>query len=388
MTGSTELTAPVFILGAPQSGDATLLLALAHASGVWHVRTAAPTFLDGLDAVAAAASARASHRLTAEDADSLGDAAREALTAALVDREGAHTGRRGPGGGAGRPRGTAGAPRPVPAAAFPDSHFVFVARDPEEATPEMLAVWHAQTLVSAPELPGWEGPPWSLPLIPGWRELEGRPLEQIVVAQWTAITDTALDDLASLPAERVTAVGYGTLIADPRAELRRLCNRLGIPYDQALLSPLEQARRVRGEAPPAPEPALAAALPAATAAAARARALLVPAESPAAPPAPPKSPLGSVSTGSFAERLREPRQLAAGLDLPDRQADLRARQQGGGLNTHFRDYDKPMGSRWRPDVSPRAREPRCGISATCPRWPRRSSRRAPTTPATCRATAT
>ena len=42
-----------------------------------------------------------------------------------------------------------------------------------------------ELLVSDPDLPDWAGPPWSLPLVPGWSDLEAGPLAEIVIEQWT-----------------------------------------------------------------------------------------------------------------------------------------------------------------------------------------------------------
>jgi uncharacterized protein (TIGR03032 family) len=272
----------------------------------------------------------------------LGEAAREALLASLVDREG-----RGPERAGGPPTAVAGGTRlalrvPFLASVFPDARFVFMARDPAEAVPEMLAVWRTQNMVSVPDLPGWEGPGWSLPLIPGWRGLIGKPLEEVVVEQWRAITQLALDDLGEIQPERWGVVEYERLLADPRAELRRLCAFLGIAYDQALLGPPEQAARARRNGSPPPSGELAELLPRAAAAAARAREQLAPDEpAPAAAPRP-ESPLASVSTGSFAHRLG---QISSSLLISTYQTGklICARERGRLLNTHFRDFDKPMG---------------------------------------------
>jgi hypothetical protein len=40
----------------------------------------------------------------------------------------------------------------------------------------MLRAWEGGNRISYPQLPDWSGPPWSLPLVPGWKDLAGRPL--------------------------------------------------------------------------------------------------------------------------------------------------------------------------------------------------------------------
>jgi uncharacterized protein (TIGR03032 family) len=310
---------------------------------VWHSRTQAGSFLDGLDGVEAVARERESHRLTAEDAPALAVSARDALAATLADREGRTADQAT---GAVLPLAAGGrlALRiPFLATVFPDARFVFVARGPEEAVPEMLAAWRAQAAVSVPELRGWDGPPWSLPLIPGWRILNGVPLEELVVEQWRAITEIALDDLEAVEPERWRVAEYERLLADPRGELRRLCGFLGVPYDQALLGPLEDVRRARGDGATPPTGELATLLPRTAAAAARVRDHVAEGPDPALRAAArPESPLASVSTASFAQRLA---QAGSSLLVSTYQTGklICARERGGGLNTHFRDFDKPMG---------------------------------------------
>lgn len=125
------------------------------------------------------------------------------------------------------------------------------------------------------------------------------PLARFVLA---GEASEAAAGTSQLPASRSFAVDEGALLADPRAELRRLCEFLGVRYDQALLGPIEDARRAQAE----------------------------------------KSPLASVFTGSFGHRLAE---LGSSLLISTYQTGklICARQQDGRLNTHFRDFDKPMG---------------------------------------------
>lgn len=115
-------------------------------------------------------------------------------------------------------------------------------------------------------------------------------------------------DLAGLPPERWRRVDRDRLLADPRGELGQLCEFLGIAYDQALLGPVEAARRA--------------------------------AVSESANEGP--SPFASVSTDTFWLALD---QLGSSLLVSTYQTNrlVCARKRGNGLNTHFRSYDKPMG---------------------------------------------
>jgi uncharacterized protein (TIGR03032 family) len=113
---------------------------------------------------------------------------------------------------------------------------------------------------------------------------------------------------ASLDPGRRLAVQHAALLTDPRTELRRICDALGIRYDQALLGPLEDAVRMRSSE---------------------------------------ESPLRSVFTPSFEQRLEG---LASSLLISTYQTGklIAARARGGQLNTHFRNFEKPMGLAVRP----------------------------------------
>jgi uncharacterized protein (TIGR03032 family) len=337
------LRAPVFTVSAPFSGDALLYNALALASGVWRSQTPEATFLDALPEVDPGRRDWDSHALGADDWPALAQPADDRLIATLVDREG-----RSPDGD--DLRALASGARlalrvPLLAAAFPDARFVVSFREPAAAIAEMLAAWSSGQFVSCPELPGWDGPAWSLPLIPGWRDLNGLPLEEIVVAQWNAITELLLDDLDALAPERWAACDLSALLAEPRAELQRLCAFLEIPYDQALLTPVEAAARTLSAQATTPAPALAPHLHRTAAAVGRWAGLI--ASPPTAPAGTPpstsgESPFRSVSTMSFARLLANSR---SSLIVSTYQSGklICARDQQGLLNTHFRDFDKPMG---------------------------------------------
>ena len=74
--------------------------------------------------------------------------------------------------------------------------------------------------------------PWSLLLVPGWRELTGRPLAEIVAAQWTLTMSLLLDDLEVLPPDRVSYVEYDALRQAPQPTLLKLCEELGLGWDR------------------------------------------------------------------------------------------------------------------------------------------------------------
>ncbi len=198
-TGAAETTGPVFVLAPPGSGGVVLRDALAESPDL-DLRTADPgPHPSGRGWV--------DDRLGAEAATA---EAVDPLRAALAD---------------GRPvrHHPADALRvPFLHAAFPEAVFVYLYRDPSEAVPAALAAWESGWDASYPDLPGWEGPPWSFALTPNWPALRGAPLADVVAAQWEAITRALVRDLRVLPADRWSVVDHATFAADPGAELERL----------------------------------------------------------------------------------------------------------------------------------------------------------------------
>lgn len=329
---------PIVVLTPPGGGDGALVRALSRATGVTVPRDGTPPFPEALPALRASPE-RPTHRLTAADARGrrLPATARRELETSLE--------------GDGRPllTGLRLALRiPFVAAVLPDARFVLVHRDPTTALALALDGWRSGQVVSAPDLPGWDGPPWSLPLVPGWPALSGLPLGELVGRQWSEIATTALDDLEALPPERWCVVDREALLAAPQQELERLSGFLELPYDQSLLSPIEAARRSTAlRPPPVASPELDAALAAVAAPERRLRALLgerPPSGAgrlrPTRNAASPMVTLGSRSSGSLAAILRE---LGASLLLTSPQAGMLAcvREHDGRLNTHFRRHDQP-----------------------------------------------
>jgi Sulfotransferase family len=131
---------------------------------------------------------------------------------------------------------------PFFAAAFPEARFVFLYRDPREVLSSMIEAWESGRFRTYPQLPGWSGLPWSLVLVPGWRELSGKPLHEIVARQWATTTRILLDDLATLPPERRLTARYDSLLADADGEIRRLCSGLGFDWDTKIAGELPLSR--------------------------------------------------------------------------------------------------------------------------------------------------
>jgi uncharacterized protein (TIGR03032 family) len=131
---------------------------------------------------------------------------------------------------------------PFLASAFPDALFIYLYRNPRESINSIYEAWRSGRFVTYPQLPGWTGPPWSLLLVPGWRELAEAPLPEIAARQWSIATERLLDDLEALPSDRWCVANYGRLVSEPQAEIERLSRFLDIEWDRRLSAPLPISR--------------------------------------------------------------------------------------------------------------------------------------------------
>ncbi len=118
-----------------------------------------------------------------------------------------------------------------------DVRVIHVVRDPRIAVPSLVQAWRSGRFVSEPGLPGWWGEPWSFPLIPGWRDLAGKPLHEIAAAQWFGIDTAVREDLDVMTGVPVAQVTYEALIADPGAEIVRVAGELGVEWAGEVPSP-------------------------------------------------------------------------------------------------------------------------------------------------------
>jgi uncharacterized protein (TIGR03032 family) len=234
---------PVFIVCPPRSGSSLFFETLSQSPSLWTVGGESHAIIEGIPALHPADRRFHSNRLTAADATP--DVVAQLGTRFarnLRNRDGIAAA-----GNATVLRMLEKTPKnslrvPFLAAAFPDALFVYLYRDMRDTISSMLDAWRSGKFVTYPQLPGWEGPPWSLLLTPGWRELSGKPLAEIVAAQWSTATRYLLDDLEQLAPERWCISSYDALLTDPQAEMLRLSQFLGIDWDRQLTAPLPQSR--------------------------------------------------------------------------------------------------------------------------------------------------
>ena len=355
---------PIFVVGAPRSGTSLLFEALARSPTVWTVGGESHGLIEGVPGLHPAARGFDSNRLTRTDATPVtAERLRAAFLQELRDR-------------AGQPlppdvdgvRMLEKTPKnalriPFLNAIFPRSLFVYVYREPREALSSMIDAWASGRFVTYGQLPGWDGAPWSLALTPEWRKLRGADLSEIVADQWSKVQTALLDDLERLAPERVCAIDYAGLVEDPAAVLAGVSEFAEIDLD-APPTPLPLSSTTL--TPPDPEKwhrheeALNGVLARTESIAARARELLTgdgstgdpdtgqPRQAPPAAgesTAPAESPLRSVSTQTFAQVLDA---IDSSLLISTYQTGrlICARNAGGGLNTHFRGFENPMGISW------------------------------------------
>lgn len=223
---------PIFLVSSPRSGSTLLFETLVNAPDLFTPRGESHGRIESIQGLSPADHEWQSNRLVAVDADAV---TVELLTAAfladLKDRDGQAP--------KGRFRMLEKTPKnalrvPFFDAAFPDSLFVILYRDARQTVSSMVEAWASGRFRTYPRLDGWNGPDWSLLLVPGWRELSGLPLPEIVAHQWAITMNQLIDDLEQLAPQRVVALSYDDFLADPPPVIQALSDWLGLGWDQVL----------------------------------------------------------------------------------------------------------------------------------------------------------
>jgi hypothetical protein len=232
---------PIFIVSPPRSGSTLLFETLSAAPGLATVGGESHALMEQIPAINPSARGWDSNRLTAADADpATVEALRARFRAVLRDRNGAPV-------SVLPARLLEKTPKnalrvPFLAAAFPEARFVYLRRDPRPTLASMIEGWQSGQFRTYPNLPGWTGIDWSFLLVPGWRQLVGAPLEDIVAQQWAATTRILRADLGSVPKDRWMVCDHKRLLEDPQAEILRLCAALDVAWDRRLPASLPLSR--------------------------------------------------------------------------------------------------------------------------------------------------
>lgn len=227
------LARPIFIVSTPRSGSTLLFRTLVQSPGACSIGGESHGVFEGIRALHPAAKAWRSNRLDVADATpEIVAELSQRFVVLLAGRDGEAP--------APHQRMIEKTPKnalrvPFLAAAFPEATFIYLHRAARPTLSSMIEAWQSGRFRTYPRLPGWTAPlPWSLLLVPGWRELHGRPLAEIAARQWAATTRTLVADLAALPRKRVRTISYEAFLAAPQAEISRLCASLGLAWDRDL----------------------------------------------------------------------------------------------------------------------------------------------------------
>lgn len=232
---------PVFVLSPPRSGSTLLFETLARAPRLFTLGGENHALLEGIPPLQPRMRGFDSNRLALADAKpEIVRDLRQRFFEELKDRDG----RSAVGEGVRMLEKTPKNALRVPflLEAFPEARFVYLYRDPRQCLSSMLDAWRSGRFITYPNLPGWQPLKWSMVLVPEWRALVGRALHEIVAAQWATTTRIMLDDLEALPAERVCSARYDRLIADPNAEVGRICAAMGLDWDRPIEGALPMAQ--------------------------------------------------------------------------------------------------------------------------------------------------
>jgi hypothetical protein len=232
---------PLIILGVPRSGSSLLFETLAASPGVVTVGGESHIQFESIPALRPAQRGFDSNRLDRGDATTATiEAVKRGFAEALRDRDG-----RVPSGGALRllEKTPKNALRlPLLDAIFPDALFVYLYRDPHENVSSLIEGWESGRFVTYPDLPGWQGRPWSYLLVPGWRDLVNQPLAMIASEQWRRTQEILLTDFATIPPQRVHALTYRDFLADPARHVADICSFAEIGWDRPLPNVLPLSR--------------------------------------------------------------------------------------------------------------------------------------------------
>lgn len=234
---------PVIILAAPRSGSTLLFETLAESPDAWTIGGESHQIIESLPALNPNSGAVADNRLDASHAtDAIVVLLRRRFARFLRERDGReYVHQRQIESLRFLEKTPKNALRqPFLDKVFPDARYIFLFRDVRANLSSMIEAWRSGRWVTYPRLAGWQGPPWSLLLPPGWRSLNGQPLERICAFQWAAANRAVLADLRRLPRERWTAVSYEQLTGDPATTVERLCAFAGLAVDDRLRQRLDK----------------------------------------------------------------------------------------------------------------------------------------------------
>lgn len=233
-TAGAVFDRPIIILSAPRSGSTLLFETLSRAPGVYTIGNESHRVIEGVPELNAELRGFVSNRLVASDAtDEMAAQVRSRFASQLRDRQGIPPSPMQP------VRFLEKTPKnilrvPFMRTLFPDARLVVLFRDPRAVLSSMMEAWRSGHFVTYRRLPEWQGLPWSLLLVDDWKQVNGRPLEEVVAHQWARGMSVLMDDLDTLAPSEWIPLRYEDLVRDPQEQIRRLCLALGLGWDMAI----------------------------------------------------------------------------------------------------------------------------------------------------------
>jgi hypothetical protein len=135
-------------------------------------------------------------------------------------------------------------------ALFPDATYVFLRRRAADTVSSLMEGWRARPRFVKYRLPieltglgELRGNAWSFVLVPGWRELQDAPLEEICARQYVACNDAVLAAREGIDPSRWVDVAYEELVRTPVEEATRLFEALDLPLTPSVLRQAEELTR-------------------------------------------------------------------------------------------------------------------------------------------------
>lgn len=123
---------------------------------------------------------------------------------------------------------------PFMKALFPDARIIFLTRDGRANVHSLMEGWRQPHLFPgyrtpiAVNSPGQTRGRWAFTLIPGWRELVNRPVEEICAHQWAVCNETVIAYMNAPDTLPVLPVRYEDLVLAPDETMRQLATFLGL----------------------------------------------------------------------------------------------------------------------------------------------------------------
>ncbi len=126
-------------------------------------------------------------------------------------------------------------------ALFPDARIIYLSRRGPANVNSLMEGWKQPHLFPGyhvPEtltIPGYARDRWAFTLIPGWRDLVDRPLEEVCAWQWIRCNEAVLEHRGRSANEvPYLTVRYEDLIAQPVTVLRRIAGYIDVDFERSL----------------------------------------------------------------------------------------------------------------------------------------------------------